>query len=267
MKPSDNKRIDAVRKELLHVNWLEKRMEKAAMDSKAPNWMSELQGRIPQKVYTGLESAFHKAFCLIFSKGSTLIEKTYKKDDLMADYTCREYAVQLKGGRKELRKMNRSANNSNLLNLAMTTAEGVALGSIGVGMPDIVLFISTLLKGIYETALNYGFDYESEQEQLLILKMMAASMSRENDWVKKNSEVDKMLNTGSVSDVKAAIKAEMKTASSVFAMDMIVMKFIQGIPIVGIIGGAANPLYYRKVMKYVQLKYRKRYLMKQLQGR
>ena len=33
-------------------------------------------------------------------------------------------------------------------------------------------------------------------------------------------------------------------------------------PIVGMIGGAANPVYYHKVMSYVQLKYRKRYLLK-----
>ena len=46
-------------------------------------------------------------------------------------------------------------------------------------------------------------------------------------------------------------------------MDMLILKFIQGLPIVGIIGGAANPVYYRKVMRYVQLMYRKRYLLKQ----
>ena len=32
--------------------------------------------------------------------------------------------------------------------------------------------------------------------------------------------------------------------------------------VVGLIGGAANPVYYRKVMRYVQLKYHKRCLLK-----
>lgn len=50
-----------------------------------------------------------------------------------------------------------------------------------------------------------------------------------------------------------------KTANA-FAEDMLITKFIQGIPIVGMVGGAANPVYYHKVMGYVQLKYRKRYL-------
>ena len=41
------------------------------------------------------------------------------------------------------------------------------------------------------------------------------------------------------------------------------LKFVQGIPVVGVLGGIANPAYYNKVMKYVRLKYRKRYLLKQ----
>jgi hypothetical protein len=47
---------------------------------------------------------------------------------------------------------------------------------------------------------------------------------------------------------------------------MLLLKFIQGLPVVGIVGGAANPVYYSKIMKYVQLKYRKRYLLKQTCG-
>lgn len=40
------------------------------------------------------------------------------------------------------------------------------------------------------------------------------------------------------------------------------MKIIQGLPVAGIIGGEANPIYDSKVMKYVQIKYRERYLLK-----
>ena len=41
---------------------------------------------------------------------------------------------------------------------------------------------------------------------------------------------------------------------------MLVLKFIQGLALVGVLGGAANPVYYRRVLNYVQLKYHKRYL-------
>ena len=42
---------------------------------------------------------------------------------------------------------------------------------------------------------------------------------------------------------------------------MLCMKFIQGIPVVGVLGGAVNVSYFNRVMRYVKLKYRKRYLL------
>ena len=62
-------------------------------------------------------------------------------------------------------------------------------------------------------------------------------------------------------DREDELKQQEKDTASVFAMDMLLLKFIQGLPVVGILGGAANPVYYKKVMKYVRLKYRKRYLL------
>ena len=48
-------------------------------------------------------------------------------------------------------------------------------------MPDIVLFVSVLLKGIYEVALQYGFDYDFREERYSILKLMDTSMRRGTD--------------------------------------------------------------------------------------
>jgi hypothetical protein len=54
---------------------------------------------------------------------------------------------------------------------------------------------------------------------------------------------------------------QLQHTSDAFAMDMLLMKFIQGLPIVGIVGGLANPVYYQRILNYVKLKYRKRYLL------
>ena len=43
---------------------------------------------------------------------------------------------------------------------------------------------------------------------------------------------------------------------------MLLLKFVQGLPVIGVLGGAANPVYYRKILTYVQLKYKKRYLLR-----
>ena len=256
----------ALAKELLAVEKLEKKMEQAALKAKPAAWKKELESRIPEKVYVGLESAFCKGFGVVFDQGRVIIEKGYNKEDLQADHAIRDFAVKLKGGRKELKQMHKSAKQSDLVNMAMTTVEGIGLGALGIGMPDIVLFLGNLLKGVYETALNYGYDYESRQEQLLILKMMQAALSNGESWVQRNAEVEEMLELETIGITDEMFKQQVKDTASAFAMDMLLLKFIQGLPVVGIIGGAANPVYYSKVMKYVQLKYRKRYLQKQKGG-
>lgn len=253
----------ALAKELLAVEKQEKKMEQAAMKAKPAAWKKELENRIPQKVYAGLESAFCKGFALVFNQGLAIIEKSYNKETLQADHAIQDFAVQRKGGRKELRQMHKSAKQANFINMAVTAVEGVGLGALGVGMPDIVLFLGNLLKGIYETALHYGFDYESRQEQLLILKMIQTSLSSGENWSRWNAEVDQMLELETVGITEDIFQEQLKETASVLAVDMLLLKFIQGLPVVGIIGGAANPVYYRKTIKYIELKYRKRYLLKQ----
>lgn len=255
------KRLAAIEKELLTVAKQEEKLARSALKERSGGVKEALGQMLPEKVYTGLESAFCKGFALVFSKGRGLIEKSYNKESMQQDHTIRNFAVQVKGGRRELKKMHKSAKRSDLVNLAVTTAEGIGLGALGVGMPDIVLFLTALLKGIYETALNYGFDYEDSREQLLILKMMAASLLSGDEWLDANTEVNAILNVPDGYVDEEELQEQLERTASVFAMDMLVLKFIQGLPVVGIIGGAANPIYYRKVLKYVQLKYRKRYLL------
>jgi len=253
----------ALDREFQEVEKQERKQERSALQAKNTQWRTDLERKIPKSVYTGLESAFCKGFSLVFNQGRAVIEKTYNKEDLQADHAIRDFAVQLKGGRKELKQMRRSASRSDLQNLVVTSAEGIGLGLLGVGIPDIVLFISTLLKGIYETALNYGFDYVSRQEQMLILKMMETALTSGEEWVRCNRDVDAMLTDAVISVADEEFEAQLLKTSAVFSVDMLLLKFIQGIPVVGVLGGAANPFYYGKVMRYVQLKYRKRYLQKQ----
>lgn len=261
MNLNQKRRDAALNKELLAVEKQEKKMQQTALKARPAAWKKELESRIPEKVYAGLESAFCKGFGVVFDQGRIIIEKGYNKEDLQADHAIRDFAVQLKGGRKELKQMHKSATQSDLINMAVTTVEGIGLGALGIGMPDIVLFLGNLLKGVYETALNFGFDYETRQEQMLILKMMQTALSNGESWTQRNAEVEEMLALETIDITDDLFKNQVKDTASVFAMDMLLLKFIQGLPLVGIIGGAANPVYYSKVMKYVQLKYRKRYLL------
>ena len=60
------------------------------------------------------------------------------------------------------------------------------------------------------------------------------------------------------------VRYEIEDTSKFFATDMLVLKFIQGLPIVGVVGGVFNPVYYNKIMNYIRLKYHKRYSLDKL---
>lgn len=256
----DIKQRKLINRELLNLQLQEKKLIDAAMKAKPLNWKTALEKKIPEKVYSGLESAFCTGFSLVFKQGRKIIELTYKKEDLQRDHALRDWKVKTTGSRRDLNQMKKSAKRSDSLNMAATTAEGVALGALGVGLPDIVLFLTTLLKGIYETAIHYGFEYESRPEQYLILRMMEASLKSGRDWIRCNEKVDALLSEDAIAVDEEVFQEQLKRTASAFAVDMLLLKFIQGTPVIGILGGAANPVYYRKVMQYIQLKYRKRYL-------
>lgn len=260
----DAKQKKFIQKELLRVERQEQSLRRAALRAKPSAWKAALEQKVPEKIHSGLESGFRKGFAIVFTNGRPIIEKSYRKEELKANHAIHDYAMQMKGGRKEWRYLRREAKQTDWLNLAVTTAEGVGLGALGIGLPDIVLFLGMLLRGIYETALHYGFDYENRWEQLLILKMMAAAMSTGEDWERRHSELDALLK-GEPQEVSEDIfTAQINQTASVFAVELLSLKFIQGLPVVGIVGGAANPVYYARVFKYVRCQYEKRYLQKQL---
>lgn len=225
----------------------------------AQPWREELESRIPGKVLAGLRSAFCKAFQVLFLHSTALLEKTYDSDALRDQHSAADREAIATGSRKALRQPERNGRLTRLSNMAITTAEGVGLGALGIGMPDIVLFLGMVLRGIYETALQYGYDYDSPGERLLILSMMEASLARGQDWESRNEEVEALLKTPCIPD-ETVLQEQLRRTGEAFAVDMLAVKFLQGLPLVGILGGAANPIYYHKVLRYVQLKYRKRYL-------
>ncbi len=255
------KQEEALKKRRMGENSIQ-RLKKRRLGENSIQWKDTLTSKVPDKVYDNLLKAFSKTFSLILDKGQGVIEKTYNQEELEDIYKIKKYAFMTKADRKSLRKIQGGVGKNNIRNMAITSVEGIGLGALGIGLPDIVAFVGVLLRGIYEMALSYGFGYESNEEQYFILKMIEVSMLKGNAWVDGNTEVDEMIEQELKAErTSSEIKTQMERTSTAFALDMILLKFIQGIPIVGMIGGTGNPIYYNRVMKYVELKYRKRRLL------
>ena len=251
--------MSALEKEWKAIEKREQRLAKLALQGKDSAWKGKLEEKVPPKVSRALEAAFCKAFALVFEKGTGIIEKSYDSADLRQAYIRREEGVRQTMDRRSLRRVQGEARTGESRNLLLTTVEGIGLGALGIGLPDIVLFVGMLLKGIYETALRYGFSYDTPEERLWILKAMEASLTKGSGWLERNQAVDQIMACSVVPDQEALKRQRDRTAQT-FAMDMLLLKFVQGLPLVGVLGGVGNPVYYRRVLRYVALKYRKRYL-------
>ena len=224
----------------------------------------KLEEKIPEKLEETLNTAFIKAFDLVFEKGTGLIEKTYNKDQQKTDYQVREYAAGLKESRKTVKAFGRQSQGTRMKNLMISGVEGVGLGLLGIGLPDIPLFTAVILKSVYEIALSYGFEYESEKEQWFILKMIETALKKGEELERNNSLLNAWIDQNGIGETVKGRKEQSKETAAALAEALLYMKFLQGIPVVGVAGGAADTVYLKKITYYAELKYKRRFLRKKI---
>ena len=224
----------------------------------------KLEEKIPEKLEETLNAAFIKAFDLVFEKGTGLIEKTYNKGQQKTDYQVREYAAGLKESRKTVKAFGRQSQGTRMKNLMISGVEGVGLGLLGIGLPDIPLFTAVILKSVYEIALSYGFEYESEKEQWFILKMIETALKKGEELERNNSLLNAWIDQNGIGETVKGRKEQSKETAAALAEALLYMKFLQGIPVVGIAGGAADTVYLKKITDYAELKYKRRFLRKKI---
>lgn len=242
------------KQEVLH---LQKQMQKN--DSKLNQF---LEDKVPTTLQDTLDKAFAKAFNLVFEKGTAIIEKTYRKEEMQKNYQINEYTSKVKGTRKSLKIFSKKANSSSNLNTLISGISGVGLGAIGVGIPDIVLLTTLMLKNIYEIALHFGYEYENENEKRFILLVIEGALSHGVELQQINNELNFFIEHNYFHTSGELSSSITKTAGCL-SKELLYMKFLQGIPVVGIVGGAYDFIYMNKVSKYAQLKYKRRFLTKQ----
>ncbi len=236
--------------------FLEKRLEKK--DSYLNQLLAE---KVPDTMQTKLDSAFAKAFKLVFNKGTAVIEKTYNKERLEEDYQLKESDADILQNRRSLKAFSKDAGITGLKNLAISGTTGVGLGLLGVGIPDIPVFTGMILKQIYETAINYGFEYESDQEKYFALMLIQGSVSYGDKLMEIDGQVNEFIKSERMPEQLDMDKLIEETAGCL-SKELLYMKFLQGIPVAGAIGGAYDAIYMKRIAEYSELKYRRRFYEK-----
>ena len=251
-------KLTAFEREWQLLSKKEDKFMSARMKAKPPALNEKLDPHVPDKLRETLNMAFNKAFEIIFEKGSSLIEKTYNKEKHELDYKVNEYAARLKPDKKRIKKFGQKARKSKSVNMAISCASGIGLGLFGVGIPDIPIFTAAVFKSIYETALSFGYDYDSEAEKIFILCLIETSMKHGVDFARSNTELNKLIDNGLLPS--ADISQQMKKTAQSMTDAMIYMKFLQGIFVVGAVGGVWDVVYMNRITDYAILKYKRRFL-------
>lgn len=253
-----------MRKRYIEKEWQRLlRAEEAFLHRNLPTeragWQEKIAQLVPQKLESTLIAAFGKAFSLIFEKGTGLIEKTYPKEKKEQNYKINAYTAEVRGGRRALRAFGREAAAGKKLNLAVSAVEGVGMGVLGLGLPDIPLFLGVLLKSIYEIALSYGFSYDTREEQIFILKVIETALLHDRELAERNMELNLWIQRGKLPE-DVDWNEQIQKTSETLARELLYLKFVQGIPVVGVLGGISDAVYQKKISDYAALKYKRRFL-------
>lgn len=220
-----------------------------------------LENKVPEKLQSTLDGAFAKAFSLIFEKGTGVIEKTYNREKIEKEYQVSLYAGRVYDTRKSLKVFSRKARKAGGRNLALSGVSGIGMGLLGIGLPDIPLFTGMILKCVYEIALNFGVDYQSQKERYFILLLIEGAVSYGEELEAADKKIETFMEHPGI-PAGCGVKEQMKNASAMLSKELLYMKFLQGIPVAGAIGGAYDAVYMKQISQYAEMKYHKRFLMK-----
>lgn len=212
---------------------------------------SKIEKYVPEGLAGTLTAAFTKAFEIIFRDGTGVIKKTYGR---YSSDNC------------DISRLHSRARAILAKDTVITAAEGTGLGLAGIGLPDIPVFTGVLLRNIYQLAECYGFEYDSKTEQVFILKLIETALSYGDEAETLNDEVNTLMNKIDNEDYTyyGLISQQISKAAEAVSKEVLYMKFVQTIPVVGAAGGISNLTCLNRVGRFAELKYRKRFIMKMI---
>ena len=217
-----------------------------------------LESKVPEKLQSTLDAAFAKAFELVFEKGAAVIEKTYNRRDIERSSRVRRTIAANNPSARALKEACRAAEGSKTKNTLMSGLSGIGMGLFGIGIPDIPLFTAMLLKSLYEVALSYGYNYDELGEKYFILLLIGAGVRYGDELRAADDRVNYFIENGAEPDSET-METEIKIAAEGLSKELLYMKFLQGIPVAGIIGGAYDVVYMKRIVEYAKLKYARRF--------
>ncbi|SMC55973.1 EcsC family protein [Papillibacter cinnamivorans] len=221
----------------------------------------KLSDLIPDKALGVLREAFETGFYVVFDKGTAIIEKSYSAQKHRDQYDVNRYILGKAITKKNLKRFDRHASKNAAANKGISAAEGAVLGVLGIGLPDIPVFIGVILRTVYEICLSYGFEYDAPQERIFILGIICTASSKGDARAEHSARTDRigyLIDTGQA--VPDDLKGSIREAADCLSGALLGAKFLQGFALVGAVGGITNLSLIQSVSRIAIFKYKKRFL-------
>ena len=118
---------------------------------------------------------------------------------------------------------------------------------------------------IGDPSTGYGYQYDTPEERNYMLLLICGAITKGEQQREIDLELELLgekIDKNIVIDLD--LEKQIKATANILSDALLTAKFIQGIPILGIIGGAVNYNIVNKIGNYAGLKYKKRYLLKRV---
>ena len=220
--------------------------------------LSPAQQKIPVAATKAVEDYFEKCFEYIFEHGTSVIVKSFNRNSLGVKHINANKNLTKEFNKKNLDQLNRLSATCSNFNICFSSANGAVMGALGMGLPDIPLVVALILKNIYEIAVSYGFPYNNPKEKLYILYIISCSVCPADQRPELFAKTDKIAKIDEITDQD--LTTAISLCSSLLSQAILMPKVIQGLPIVGVVGGVTNFKLLSDISEVATVKYKKRYL-------
>lgn len=258
--------MDIWQKEWRKIVNIERRYVDKRVVKKRGVLLEQVEEKIPAKMKDTLEKGFTKALFLVLENGTGFIEKTYEKDEYLQNYQINVFADDLKATRKTAKTFEKNAKKSSRKNILLSGVKGAGFGLFGIGVPDIPIFVSFILKSLFEVSLHFGYDYEGEKERYFLLLVLYGAVSSGHSFGEINEEVNRFLKENQIPETYCE-KERLQELGRELSSEVLCMKMVQGIPVVGVVGGVFDVVVLKKVLTYGKMKYQQRFIYDKLSCR
>lgn len=214
----------------------------------------------PESLLETLHTAFSKAFSAVFEKGTGLIDWAGRQDRRRADCRVRQYAADQREDHRALRAFSKAAGAAGRGNVLLSGAAGIGMGLVGAALPDVPLFTAMLLKCVYETGESFGFSHDTPSERRFVLRLIEAALSDGAELRDRNQALNAFIQDGCWRD-QLPEEVQLRATARQVSEAVLYGKILQGIPLVGVLGGAEDAILLGRVQRYAAIKYERRFLI------